>query len=319
MKKENSDITPAENIDNLINRIKDSDINNISGIFLDESLMEFFSPENEIQIPPVPVSELDYATGLEITGKLIEVVPEYLSGHALLEKRKPASEQHSLHFIKMIPGRLVDFVHILRFDFKLAGGDGRITDRGSNRAFPQYGTDRIKYKSRLVPVVKGSDPYMIDSLRLKSQVKIEDGGSENMLKKVTAVFFDEFSTAEISIDFSTKAGKDIYSIPPKIYPFISYDYFTACLNIPDPGYVKLDNAAGIFEPLFLYLYFQYREGLYEIDTGQLNVWDEYLEVTESGVSQRAVFHQKLEKFFSAYTLFRDDELMLKGLRKFVIS
>jgi len=316
MKIENSDKSPAEIIDYLVRRIDGNDRNKITGIYLDESLMEFFSLQNEMPVPSIPVGELDYTTGIEITKNLIEVIPEYLCEHTLLEKRKPSSEQHSLQFVKMIPGRTIDFVHVLRFDFKLSGGNGRITGKGDTHSFPKYFTDRIRYKSRLVPVAKGSDPYLLDSLRLKSHLKVDSG---NINITPTAVFFDEFSSTEISIDFSTKAGSDIYSIPAKIYQFISYDYFTACMNIPDPAVSKLERAAAIFEPLFYYLYFRYRDGAYEIEEKHLSICDEFLEYSGSGVQQKPLLQNSLRDFFSHYTLYRDDELMMKGLRKIDIN
>jgi len=316
MKINNSEKSPVETIDYLVSLIGDNDRNKITGIYLDESLMEFFSLKNEMPVPSIPVGELDYTTGIEITKNLIEAIPEYLSRHTLLEKRKPSSEQHSLQFIRMIPGRLIDFVHILRFDFKLSGGDGRMIGKGDTRSFPQYVTDRIRYKSRLVPVSKGSDPALIDSLRLKSQLKVD---SSNIKITPTAVFFDEFSTTEISIDFSTRAGSDIYSIPAKIYQFISYDYFTACMNIPDPSVSKLERAAAIFEPLFFYLYFQYRDGAYEITEDQLSIFGDYLECRDSGVFQKTLLRERMRDFFSNYTLYRDDEMLLKGLRKIAVN
>lgn len=310
----NSDKSSVLEIDHLVGLISGNEVNLISGIFLDESLLEFYSLKDEISIPPIPVNELDYETGAELAGSLGSVIPEYLYGHRLLEKRKPLSEEHSLQFVKPIPGKLVDFVHILRFDFKLTGGYGTIDSKGDNRTFPGYQTDRIRYKSRLVPVIKGSNPLLIDSLRLKSQLEVDTDG-----KRFTSVFFDEFSTTEISIDFSVKSGNDIYSIPAKIYQFIPYDYFTACMNIPDPTAEKLKLGAELFEPLFFYLYFQYRERHHEIEEKQLSVWSDYLDLTEAGVAQKPLLQEELREFFSNYTLYRDDDMMLKGLRQIIIN
>ena len=309
MKINSSDKSSVETIDSLISLISESEVNSISGIFLDESLMEFFLLKNEMNVPSIPVGELDYTTGIDITKNLISVIPQYLYKHSLLEKRKPSSEQHSLQFVKNIPGKLIDFVHILRFDFKLTGRDGRITGKGDNQTYPEYSTDRIRYKSRLVPVLKGSDPFQMDSLRLKSQLKVD-----NEWKRITSVIFDEFSSSEISIEFSIKSGSDIFSIPPKLYQFISYDYFTACMNIPDPALSKLERAAEIFEPLFFYLYFQYRDGLHEVDEKQLSIHNEYIERTGSGLIQKPRLQISLKEFFSNYTLYSDEDLMLKGLR-----
>ncbi len=313
--KKNSPVSsPAEKIELMLSLITGDDVNRFSGIYLDETLQEFFYLDNELSVPPIPVGELDYGTGIELTEKLTKIIPEYMYKHTLLQKRKPQSEQHSLQFVKKVPGKIVDFAHILRLDFKLSGGSGSITGKSDARTFPSYVTDRIKYKSRLVPVVKESDPSQVDALKIKSQLKVE-----NSEKRITSVYFDEFSTSEISIDFSTKAGSGIFAIPAKIYQFISYDYFTACMNVPDPAEKNLERAAEIFEPLFFFLYHSYREELPLPDEGISTLWDDLLDVTPSGVEQKAKFGELLKKFFSRYTIYRDDDMMLKGLRKFVID
>lgn len=304
--------SPESVINSHISLIQPADTNRISGYFLDESLLEFFLLKEEISIPPIAVSELDYNTGISIVKNLTAVIPEFLRDHSLLVKRKPSSEQHSLHFIKGFQGRVLDFVHILRFDFKPAGGYGKIEGKGDNKTFPGYKTDRIRYKSRLVPVKKGSNPELIDSMRIKSQLEVDTDG-----KRFTSVFFDEYSTTEISIDFSIKSGDSLYIIPPKLYQFIAYDYFTACLNVPDPGVKKLSTAVELFEPLFCYLYFQYRERSHEISENELSVLDNYLLVENSVVRQRPLLQNGLREFFSYYKLFRDDSMMLSGLREII--
>ena len=148
----------VEKINDSINLIDENDKNKYEGIFLDESLTEFFLLKDEIHIPKIPVTELDYRTGYIIAEYLIDILPEYIFKHNLLVKRKPVSEQYSLQFIKTVPGRIIDFIHIIRFDFKLTGVYGKIKNKGDNRTFPEYKTNRIKYKSRLVPVPKNSNP-----------------------------------------------------------------------------------------------------------------------------------------------------------------
>lgn len=312
MKKQNPGRSNAELIDNLIKSIPFDTVNAVEGIYLDESLAEFIQLKNEVIIPPVQAAELDLDTGYQITGLLTESIPEFLTSHYVLEKRKPSAEQHSLHFVKPFAGKLIDFVHILRLDFKLSANYGRITGKSDSSMFPSYITDRIRYKSRLVPVMKGSSPVDIESLKIRSSHDVDSDG-----RRFTAVFFDEFSTAELSIEFSTKAGSDLFHIPPKIYQFICYDYFTACLNIPDPYKEKIELAVEIYEPLFFYLYFYYMESGHQIDRNSLITFSEMLEISGSAIQQRTGFTDTLKKFFSNYTLYRDDDLMLKGLRKIV--
>jgi len=305
---------PTEKINDLINLINENDKNKFQGIFLDVLLVEFFSLKNELYIPKISVRELDYKTGLTISKYLVDILPEYLFKHTLLVKRKPISEQYSLQFIKLLPGQIIDFIHIIRFDFKLTGGYGKIKDKGDNKTFSSYTTDRIKYKSRLVPVPKNSDPYMVESIKLRSYLEI-DTRSE----KFTAVFFDEFSPAEICLDFNMKAGEDIFSISPKIYPFLFYDYLTVCMNVLDPTVHRLEKAAEIFEPLFFYLYYLYREDDHFIEKSKIEIFDKYLDISDSGISQKELLKNNLKEFFSCYSIFRDEDMMLKGLRKIIIS
>ncbi len=310
----NSNSDPVKKIDNLINLIKKDSENTITGIFLDETLTECFFLRDEINIPSIPVMELDYNTGYNILAELADSIPEYLFNHVLLEKRKPSSEQHTLQLIRPVAGRLIDYVHILRLDFKLAGGYGRITGKGDTRTFPGFVTDRIKYRSRLVPVPKGSDPFLLDSIRLKTQFDVDADG-----KRFTSVLFDEFNTAEISIELSSKVGEVIYSIPVKLFQFIVYDYFTACLNIPDPSSIKIEESAVLFEPLFFSVFFQYRSSIPGIEKDLLSAWDEYIDIKKTGISLKPLFMGRLKDYFYRYTLYRDEQLMLSGLRKFIIT
>ena len=305
---------PLRKINDLIDPISENNKNKIEGIFLDVLLTEFFLLKHDLHIPKIPVKELDYKTGYTISEYLADILPEYLFEHKLLEKRKPASEQYSLQFIKTVSGRVMDFIHIIRFDFKLTGGYGWIKNKGDSRTFPDYTTDRIKYKSKLVPVFKNSDPYMIESIKLKSQVEIDSDS-----KRFTAALFDEFSPAEITLDINVKVGEEIFSVPPKIYPFLSYDYFTACMNVPDPTAYRLEKAAVVFEPLFIYLYYLYREDVYFIEKNEIAIFDEYLDISDSGISLKESFKENLKEYFSCYSIFRDEDMMLKGLRKIIVN
>ncbi|MCL1865341.1 MAG: hypothetical protein FWF73_05965 [Spirochaetes bacterium] len=306
--------SPAEKINDSINLINENDKNKFDGIFLNESLTEFFLLKHEIHIPKISVTELDYRTGFIISKYLIDILPEYLFKHNLLVNRKPVSEQYSLQFIKTVPGRIIDFIHIIRFDFKLTGSSGNIKGKGDSRTFPEYNTDRIKYKSRLVPVQKNSNPYIIESIKLKSHLEVNSDG-----KRFTSAIFDEFSPSEITLDLNVKAGEDIYSISPKIYPFLFYEYFTSCMNIPDPTAYKLERAVDIFEPLFFYLHYLYRGDVHFGEKSEIAIFDKYLNVSDSGIKPTEVLRDILKEYFSCYSIYTDEELMLKGLRKIVIK
>ena len=155
---------------------------------------------------------------------------------------------------------------------------------------------------------------MIESIKLKTQLEVETDG-----KIFTSAIFDEFSPTEISLDFSVKAGEDIYPIPPKIYPFFSYDYFTSCMNIPDPAAHKLERAAEVFEPLFFYLHYMYRGDTNFADKSGMETFDRYLNISESGMEQQESLKDNLKEYFSCYSIYMSEELMLKGLRKIIIK
>ena len=305
---------PVEMINGSINLINENNKNKFDGIFLDESLTEFFLLKDEIHIPKIPAAELDYETGFIISKYLIDILPEYLFQHNLLVNRKPVSEQYSLQFIKAAPGRIIDFIHVIRLDFKFSGGSGRIKDKGNTLAFPEYKTDRIRYKSRLVPVQKNGDPYMIESIKIKSRMEVDTDG-----KRFTSVVFDEFSPSEISLGLNAKAGEDIYPISPKIYPFLFYDYFTSCMNIPDPTAGKLERAVQVFEPLFFYLYHLYRGDVHFADNNELAIFDCYLNISDAGIRPKDSLKDILKEYFSCYSIYTDEELMSKRLRKIIIK
>lgn len=288
--------------------------NSISGIFIDETLSEFYLLNSGITLPHLPVKEIDLKNSFELAGLLIPQIPEFLAGHNFLEKRKPSSEQHSLHFIRHIEGAVIDFVHIIRFDLRFSGRRGRIIDRGDPESYPSYSTDMLYFKSHLVPVYKGSDPAELVSVRLKESIEVE---SDKRL--FTSVIFDEYSSREISIELSGRAGADIFSVPLKIYPFVNYEYFTACLNIPDPSPERILASAEIFEPLFFYIYFNYRSSNDSIDIESMTRLDNSLEIKDDIISLTPKFLLDLKDYFSSYTLITDDELLLKGWRKFGIN
>lgn len=288
--------------------------NSIRGIFIDETLSEFYQLYKEINIPHLPVKEIDIKNSHELAGLIIPQIPEYLAGHNFLEKRKPPSEQHSLHFIKHIEGAVLDFVHIIRFDFRFSGRRGRIIDKGDSEKYPSYATDMLYFKSQLVPVYKGSEPAELASVRLKESIEVE---SDKRL--FTSVIFDEYSSREISIELSRRAGTENFSIPLKIYPFIHYEYFTACLSIPDPSPERVIASAQIFEPLFIYIYYNYRSSNDKIEIESVNRLGNLLEVEADKISLRHEFLLDLKDYFSSYTLITDDELLLKGWKKFGIN
>jgi DNA primase len=64
------------------------------------------------------VSEITKEEYLRLSSIIINLIPEFLKGHEFSSKRFPSYEQHSLHFIKRIEGKIIDFIHLLRINFK---------------------------------------------------------------------------------------------------------------------------------------------------------------------------------------------------------
>lgn len=303
-----------DSIEASLNSIQSTEKNSIAGIFLDETLSEFYQLNTEITVPGLPVKEITLKDSKEIAAILVKLLPEFLHGSVFLEKRRPQAEQHSLHFIRPLPGVVVDFVHIIRFNFRFSGRNGTIISKGDSERYPSYTSDRIYFKSQLVPVYKGSDFAEVSSVRLKESLEVKTDQ-----RRFTSVIFDEYSTREISIELSRKAGADIFSIPVKIYPFINYEYFTSCLSIPDPSQQRISASVALLEPLFLYFYFSFRESGTLPDITEAAKKFSGLALDGGSVILRPEFILDLKDYFSSYSLSADDDLLLKGWKKFEIS
>jgi len=300
---------PSDKIREIISGIKRSDLNRIEGIYLDEVLNIFLKIDGEITVPGISVKELDYKTGLSIFENIVKYTPEIFYSHSFMEKRKPAAEEHSLQFCRKIEGVVIDFVHVIRIDFRFAPGSGVIVSSGNNDTYPSYRSERLFFKSRLVPVKKGSLTENIDSIKIKDSEAVE---ADNRL--FTSVIFEENSTRAMSVELSKKGGPGIFPFPENIYPFLVYDYFTASLSLPDPVPHVIEEGALLFEPLFFYIYSLYR-GISDNGVraekeipGSLIVEGDSLHLTEDYI-------KKLNTFFSRYSIYTDDSLMLQGLRK----
>ncbi len=307
-------IDPVEEIRLLLQSADADAPPHVAGIFLDETLREFFLLDKPIQVPSIPASSIDHDNARGIIEQLLPIIPSYLAGHRYFEKRNPSSEEHSIHLGRIIPGRVMDFVHMLRLDFKFSANSGTIVSQGDSGRFPVYTTDRIYFKSRIVPVARGSELFRFDSLRLKDSVRVE--AEETSRRLFTSVLFDDFSSREISIELSRKAG-EIFNIPVTIYPMINYEYFTACLNVPDPSAQKLVSAVSVFEPLFVFLYSDMTGGIKDSLLEWVKILADSLEISADAIVMKGQLVVKMKDFFSGYTVSTNEELMLKGWRKIV--
>ena len=305
--------SPSEIIEHMISGISLSSPDSSEGIYLDEVLNLFLKLQGDLIVPGISVKELDYKKGSVLFEEVIKYAPQFFYAHTFMEKRKPAAEEHSLQFCRKIEGVVADFVHVIRVNFRFTPGSGSIISRGNSDTYPSYKTDRLFYKSRLVPVKKGSSPEKIDSLKIKD---FEAEEADNRL--FTSVVFDESSSGSMSSELTRKAGPGIFPFPVNIYPFVVYDYFTACLAIPDPSPKVIEEAAGLFEPLFFYIYSNYRNVVRDPDF-PAESFRGFLSIENDTVALTGDYTDKLKKFFSRYSIYTDDILMLEGLRRVEVS
>jgi len=300
-------------INNYIRLIDAQNANKTGNIYISVLKNEFIMLNEEISIPKIPVSKLSYIEALPIAQTIIPLIPLFLFGHTLLEERQPAHELHSLHFIRLLEGRCINFYHVLRVDFKFGGDSSAILEPGNNDYYPSYRTNRLYYKSRLVPTFK--DPSMpITPIKLIQSITTE---SDQYFH--TYAMFDDIDTSNITNEF-IKTLPDIFSIPSNLYSFIVMDYYTACMNIPNPIPLELDRAVIIFEPLFFIIASHFIPidsiiSLHELEAH----FPELIAIKDQKLVPTPNLIQMAKEYFNRYSLTRDEQCMLKGWWQLVIA
>jgi hypothetical protein len=306
----------AEKIQIIIDSIAPSKLNSTGNMYLNILQNEFITFNGNITIPRISVNELDYMTAVPIVEALADYVPEFLQGHRFMENRMPATDQHSLHFSRRLRGRVLDFVHILRINFLFGGDSSAVVEKGDTDYYPAYITNRIYYKSRLVPAA-GAPAVSAKTggfvpVRLVDSQQVETDSYFH-----TFAMFEELNEKGLSQELCRKLGEDMFPISLDLYQFISYDYFTACMNVLYPTAAELSSALELFELVFIFLHAMFRDLGVLLPPGEVK--EKFL--TELGiVDNRIIFEQesidRLKAYFGRFSLYRDDDLMLKGWRRF---
>ncbi|MEJ5361352.1 MAG: hypothetical protein WHV26_04755 [Spirochaetota bacterium] len=299
-------------INNYIRLIDAHNVNKTGNIYINILKNEFIMLNEEIIIPKIPVSKLSYNEALPIAQTIIPLIPLFLLGHILLEERQPAHELHSLHFVRLLEGRCTNFYHVLRLDFKFGGDSSTILESGNNDFYPSYRTSRLYYKSRLVPTLK--DPSTpITPIKLIQSITTE---SDQYFH--TYAIFDDIDTSDITSKF-IKTLPDIFSIPFNLYPFIVMDYYTACMNIPNPVPPELERAVTTFEPLFFIIasHFIPIDSIISLNDLEDN-FSELIEIKNHELVPTPNLIQLSREYFNRYSLTRDEQCMLKGWWQLVI-
>lgn len=270
---------------------------------------EFILLNGRIGIPRLPVKEIDQGLAADILSEIARFVPTYLGGRRLITGPVSAAHQHSLQFARRIEGALLDFVHLFRIDLRYGGGADEIIEKGGTDFYPAYYTDRIYFKSRLVPVEKSASSET-DFLPVRL---VDSTYTDSDQYFHTYATFDDTGYREATMEIHRRMGlADVFPVSPALYPFVEFDHFTACLNVPNPTPAEIAAAVKIFEPLFLYIFAKYRPLNERFPREEFEaVFPEivlYTEGVELGDDARA----RIAGYFGRYSFFRDDELALKG-------
>lgn len=305
---------PVNKIQSMLNRIDDS-TNRTANIYLNAIKNEFIKLSGEIEVPRLSVKELDYTTAIKIFESIHEYIPEFLYGHRLLENRKPESDQHALHFVMPVRGKVLEYVHILKIYFKFGGDSVTITRKGDSDNYPAYKTDRLYYKSRIIPVKNYHDTDTIDFEPVRFMI-LDYVESDQRL--FTTSLFDEADTAETTKNIYKKINLDIFNISPEFYPFFVYDYLTSCFNILYPTNKEILEAINITEPVFLLIFAKYNilNKYADIEKAK-NIYADIIDF--ENVSLKDNYLPALQNYFKRFSVFRDDELSLKGWWKIDIK
>lgn len=300
-------------INNFINLIDTNTVNKTGAIYINILKNEFIMLNEEITIPKIPVSKLPYIDAVPIAQTIIPFIPQFLSGHTLLEERQPSHELHSLHFVRLLEGNCINFYHVLRIDFRFGGDSSTIIEPGNNDYYPAYRTNRLYYKSRLVPAFKDSAPP-ITPIKLIQSITTE---SDQYFH--TYAIFDDIDTSHITNEL-LKTLPDIFSIPATLYPFIVLDYYTACMNVPNPLPDELNRAIAIFEPLFYIIASRFisLDSVIAIPELEKN-FPQFFEIHENTLVASSALISFAKEYFSRFSLNRDEQCMLKGWWQFVIK
>ncbi len=303
----------------ILRRIDSGEKNRTGNIFLNTIQNEFINFDGSIIVPRISVNELDYATGADILERLADRIPEFLIGHDLLENRMPPSDQHALHFVGPLRGALLNFIHIFKIDFLFGGSSVAVIEKGSTNFYPSYATDRIYYKSRILPAsgiaTDGSEITGFEPLRLRDSQQVH---AEHYFHAYA--MFEELNSKELSQELCKTIGQELFRVPLDLYQFIAYDYFTACMNVPYPTPGELAAALELFEPVFIFLYSGYKrlDGLAE-PAAIIEKFGDKLSVSGDKVLLKPEFISRLRAYFNRFSLYQNEEMMLKGWRRMDIG
>jgi len=124
--------------------------------------------------------------------------------------------------------------------------------------------------------------------------------------------FDDFDPTDINEKIHEVAKQDLFPFSYRIYPFISYAYFTSCINFPDPVARVLDLVPEIIEPLLAEVFVSF--GSVDASVIAANYPSDII-LADGSVSLSDEYRARVIKLFSRYSVYQDDDLMLKRWRR----
>ncbi len=303
-------------INKILEQINADQVNRTGDIYLNRVKENFITFDDIVTIPRIPVKELPYDIAAGIMEDISGIIPEFLRNHVLLEKRQPPSETHSVHLVQRVHGKILDFYHMFRVHLRFGGDTSAIVRQGTSDLYPSFITNRVYYTSRLVPGKKeGEGDNKVDSLRLRDRLITESDQHFH-----TFAIFDDVDTGSFTEKLLEHIPRDVFPVSTALYPFIVFDYFTACLNILYPGKEAIPQAAEIFEPLFFVVAGEFVPPVTLAPGHDLaKVFNGRLVVEQDRVLPAPGFINELRDYFSGIHVEKDDELAVKGWWRFVFE
>jgi hypothetical protein len=306
----------SETINRIIGGIDDSRKNSCGPIIINELKRELLLLNEPLLIPAIHVSGLDYSALSDVTEKLAAIMPEYLTGHTLLAEQKPAVECQTMQFVKLLHGFFSDYIHIFKIDLRFSSGTGTQKGAGDSDHYPPFEAEGLIVGSQVIPVseVKYADGTIsdFDPVKIIGKESVEGNDAKIMVH----TFFDDFDPTELNEKIWKSLDSSIFPFSPKIYPFVSYSYFCACLNLPDPVTGVLERAVRLYEPMFIKLLSAFDR----LGAGMEKKYDtEYLSFLENSPSFTEKFSKDGAEFFSRYSVYQNDEFMMKRWRRLDVA
>ncbi|HQL42978.1 MAG TPA: hypothetical protein PL073_03705, partial [Spirochaetota bacterium] len=181
-----------------------------------------------------------------------------------------------------------------------------------NDYYPSYTTNRLYYKSRLIPTLQYS-PEPIIPIKLIQSITTE---SDQFFH--TYALFDDVDTTKVTHELNTLLHA--FTIPENLYPFVVFDYYTACINIVYPDSHELTWAMAVYEPLFLIIASHY------IDLNAIipyhaikKAFPDFFTIVNDKLIPEDNLLNMIQTYFKRFSFSRDEQCMLKGWWQFVIA